>query len=178
MQCRICKEEKKPGEIRFIDEIPYCLNCLFENHPPFLIYPIGFVENNLTRDGNFHLKGNRHDLSKIHLFSSQKPFIYKLEDGEEYTFAHTGNEAGLARLEEIMQEAEENDPYYHGNYIYIRGLIASIQGDYNRSLDLLESARDHGLSFHGHLYFLDVDLMPLFDHPRFVALIDPLNAVQ
>ncbi len=93
-------------------------------------------------------------------------------------FAHTGNEAGLARLEEIMQEAEEKDPYHHGNYIYVRGVVAAIQGDHDKALDLLESARANGLSFHGHLYFLDVDLMPLFDHPRFKALINPLEAVQ
>lgn len=80
MQCRNCQQEKETEDLRFIDDLPYCINCLYQNQQPFQIYPIGFIENMLKRDKDFHLKGNRQEISKIHLFPSQKPFIYKLEE--------------------------------------------------------------------------------------------------
>lgn len=79
-KCQKCKRERDVSDVEIIDGEVTCHECLYENHDPFKIFPIGFVENNLTRGAGFGVKGNRGDISKIHLFASQKRFLYKLED--------------------------------------------------------------------------------------------------
>ncbi|MGV9171300.1 MAG: TrmO family methyltransferase domain-containing protein [Promethearchaeia archaeon] len=78
--CIQCKEEKEEDQIELIDGQYICHMCLYNNHSPYKIYPIGFVDNELARGERFGLKGSTRDISKIHLFSSQRPFLYKLDE--------------------------------------------------------------------------------------------------
>lgn len=78
--CSKCKKEKNLTHLEKIDSKFICQSCLYNNHKPYKIYPIGFVENELTRGDGFGLRGSRQEISKIHLFKSQKPFLYRLED--------------------------------------------------------------------------------------------------
>jgi len=86
--CIKCKKEFNSSQLEKIDDDFICHSCLYENHDPFEIYPIGFVENQLERGHGFGLKGSRASTSKIHLFSSQIPFLYKLEDEKWITVVY------------------------------------------------------------------------------------------
>ena len=86
--CTKCNKEFDSSQLEQIDGEYICHSCLYENHGPFEIYPIGFVENQLERGQGFGLKGSRASTSKIHLFSSQKPFLYKLEDEKWITVVY------------------------------------------------------------------------------------------
>ena len=81
--CTKCKKKRELSNLEIVDDSYICHSCLYSNCEPFEIFPIGFVENQLERGKKFGLKGNRAEISKIHLFSSQSPFLYKLED-EKY----------------------------------------------------------------------------------------------
>ena len=84
-KCERCGKSVEDSEIFIVDDENVCAGCLFENHPPFEIYPIGFVRNELRRDASaFGVNGNK-EVSRLELFSSQKPFLYKLEDEEFIT---------------------------------------------------------------------------------------------
>ena len=72
--------EYEAPQLEKVDGDFICFSCLYENCKPFKLFPIGFVENHLERGNGFGLKGNRTQISKIHLFKSQLPFLYKLED--------------------------------------------------------------------------------------------------
>lgn len=78
--CSKCNKEKNLTQMEKVDGEFICKSCLYNNHKPFMIYPIGFVENQITRGHKFGLKGSRDNISKIHLFKSQEPFLYRLED--------------------------------------------------------------------------------------------------
>jgi len=78
--CTKCKKEFELLKLEIIDDSYICHSCLYSNYEPFEIFPIGFVENQLERGKGFGLKGNRAEISKLHLFSAQSPFLYKLED--------------------------------------------------------------------------------------------------
>jgi tRNA (Thr-GGU) A37 N-methylase len=79
-ECSCCGKEKDARSISIVDDKIICVQCLYENNQPFQIYPIGFVRNSLRRAetgfGTAGVKG----VSRIELFESQKPFLYKLED--------------------------------------------------------------------------------------------------
>lgn len=78
--CSECKEEKDVNRVEFIDGECICHSCLYNDHEPFQIYPIGYVCNQKTRGKRFGIKGGKGGISEIRLFNSQKPFLYKLED--------------------------------------------------------------------------------------------------
>ncbi|MFW9988938.1 MAG: hypothetical protein ACFFC3_09805, partial [Candidatus Odinarchaeota archaeon] len=78
--CTKCKNEREISDLEIIDGSYICHSCLYSNYEPFKIFPIGFVENLLERAKGFGLKGKRAEISKIFLFPSQFPFLYKLED--------------------------------------------------------------------------------------------------
>ncbi|TFG08187.1 MAG: tRNA (N6-threonylcarbamoyladenosine(37)-N6)-methyltransferase TrmO [Promethearchaeota archaeon] len=86
--CKKCKKEFELSQLEQIDDYFTCYSCLYENHQPFKIYPIGFIENQLERGDGFGLKGRRSQISKIHLFESQRPFLYKLEDEKWITVVY------------------------------------------------------------------------------------------
>ena len=78
--CSNCKKEIDLNQLEKIDGNFTCYTCLYQNHKPFKIFPIGFVENRLKRGDKFGLTGSKTQISKIHLFETQRPFLYKLED--------------------------------------------------------------------------------------------------
>ena len=78
--CIKCKTELDLSQLEEVDDSFICHSCLYQNFKPFKIFPIGFVENKLEREEGFGLKGNKHNVSKIHLFKTQQPFLYKLEE--------------------------------------------------------------------------------------------------
>jgi tRNA (Thr-GGU) A37 N-methylase len=78
--CTKCKQEFQLSKLEKIDDSYICFSCLYQNFNPFKIFPIGFVENQLEKGEGFGLKGKPNPISKIHLFETQRPFLYKLED--------------------------------------------------------------------------------------------------
>jgi tRNA (Thr-GGU) A37 N-methylase len=80
MICSKCKDKKDPSQIEKVDGEIICHSCLYNGYEPFKIYPIGFVENTLKRGERFGVKGYKRNSTKIRLFSSQRPFLYKLEE--------------------------------------------------------------------------------------------------
>jgi tRNA (Thr-GGU) A37 N-methylase len=88
--CSKCKKESDLSKLEKIDGNFICHSCLYSNFKPFKIFPIGFVENQLQRgeEFGFGLKGNRNQISKIHLFKTQLPFLYKLEDEKWITIVY------------------------------------------------------------------------------------------
>ncbi|MHA1669925.1 MAG: TrmO family methyltransferase domain-containing protein [Promethearchaeota archaeon] len=78
--CTKCKKEKEIDQFDRFDDKFMCHACLYQNQEPFKIFPIGFVENQLKKGEGFGLKGSKNDSSKIVLFESQQPFLYKLEE--------------------------------------------------------------------------------------------------
>lgn len=78
--CIKCKKEFDLSQLEEIDENFICHSCLYQGHKPFNIFPIGFVENSLERGNKFGLKSGKDQVSKIHLFKTQQPFLYKLEE--------------------------------------------------------------------------------------------------
>ena len=86
--CTKCNKEKEADQLDKYDENLICYSCLYQNNKPFKIYPIGFVDNSLERGEGFGLKGSRNSVSKIRLFESQQPFLYKLEEDEWITVVY------------------------------------------------------------------------------------------
>jgi len=86
--CTKCKSEVNAIYGERVDNQFICYKCLYRNYEPFKIFPIGFVENQLERANRFGLKGNKPQISKIHLFESQKPFLYKLEEEKWITVVY------------------------------------------------------------------------------------------
>ncbi len=86
--CAKCKKEKDSDHFDKFDDKFMCYSCLYQNYKPFKIFPIGFVENQLERGEGFGLKGSRNDVSKIRIFESQKPFLYKLEEEKWITVVY------------------------------------------------------------------------------------------
>ena len=80
----VCSKE----ESFIIDSKNVCSRCLFGDISPVKIYPIGFVANKQDRDNSdFGLCGKSRT-SRIKLFSSQKQFMYKLEDERNLTIVY------------------------------------------------------------------------------------------
>ncbi|TFF99703.1 MAG: S-adenosylmethionine-dependent methyltransferase, partial [Promethearchaeota archaeon] len=86
--CKKCKKESDPSELEKINGEYICYSCLYQNAEPFKIYPIGYVSNNLERGEGFSLIGRKTEISKIHLFESQKSFLYKLEEEKWITVVY------------------------------------------------------------------------------------------
>ena len=95
--CTKCKKEKQLDQLDKYDDKFICYSCLYQNNKPFKIFPIGFVENLLERGEGFGLKGSRNNVSKIHLFESQLPFLYKLEEDDWITVVYYFNKQGKIR---------------------------------------------------------------------------------
>ncbi|MFX1257815.1 MAG: TrmO family methyltransferase [Promethearchaeota archaeon] len=86
--CIKCKKEFSLSQLEKVDDIFICHFCLYRGNKPFKIFPIGFVENQLERGERFGLKGHLSQISKIHLFKTQQPFLYKLEDEKWITVVY------------------------------------------------------------------------------------------
>ncbi len=87
IECLECGKNAEPDRVVYIDESPYCLNCMYGDLKPIEIYPIGFVRNNLDRhlDKEFGLIGDPREESRIELLPSQEHFMYKLEEEKHLT---------------------------------------------------------------------------------------------
>ena len=86
--CTKCKKETDLSQLEKIDDEFICYSCLYPNCKPFKTFPIGFVENQLSRRERFGTKGKTNEISKIHLFKSQKSFLYKLDDEKWITIVY------------------------------------------------------------------------------------------
>ncbi|MHA1672667.1 MAG: TrmO family methyltransferase domain-containing protein [Promethearchaeota archaeon] len=80
VECSKCKLETSRSKIERIDDALVCHTCLFNGNRPYGIYPIGFIENDLSLGKTLRMEGDRSQISKVRLFRSQEPFLYKLED--------------------------------------------------------------------------------------------------
>ncbi|MEA2011818.1 MAG: TrmO family methyltransferase [Verrucomicrobiota bacterium] len=90
-----CVIEKNRSCAGYDKEI--CANCFYEENLPFEIYPIGFVENDMERDSSDFGRKGSYGNSKINLLSSQKPFMYKLEDEEYLTIIYYLHKSRVVR---------------------------------------------------------------------------------
>lgn len=86
--CNKCKKEKNLTHLEKLDSEFVCHSCLYNNHKPYKIYPIGFVKNQLARGHKFGLTESRNEISKIELFKSQEPFLYRLKDEKWITVVY------------------------------------------------------------------------------------------
>ena len=86
--CDVCGRSANAGRLFIIDGTPLCNICLFGPVDPVSIYPIGIVENSLSRnESDFGLSGE--DMrSRIILHSAQKRFMYRLEQEKELTIIY------------------------------------------------------------------------------------------
>ena len=97
IRCAECTALCPAEALVLIDGTPVCRRCLFGDHPPVLIYPIGFVRNAQQRaESGFGLRGHG-GMSRIELLPSQRRFMYKLEDEERLTIVYHLHEARPVR---------------------------------------------------------------------------------
>ena len=95
--CSNCGRKTDKKDINEIDGKNICASCLYGKQKPFNVYPIGFVRNDLRRDGSrFGLKGEK-NVSRIELFPSQRSFLYKLEEEKRITVIYYLHEARPVR---------------------------------------------------------------------------------
>ena len=88
IQCNRCKKTVNGKKIHIVDNQTLCAQCLYGDLEPFEIYPIGFVENGLTRaKTGFDTNGEK-GISRINLIESQRTFLYKLEDEKKITIVY------------------------------------------------------------------------------------------
>lgn len=94
-----CSRCGKPSDKLFtLDDHEVCSRCIYGDEKPFEIYPIGYVRNNLTRsESDFGVKGDKSCISKIELFESQKPFMYRLEEETNLTIVYYLNQSRTVR---------------------------------------------------------------------------------
>jgi tRNA (Thr-GGU) A37 N-methylase len=64
---------------------------------PVLIYPIGFVRNNQQKAVRGFGLNKKDKLSRIELFESQKPFLYRLEDESKITVIYYLHKSGTVK---------------------------------------------------------------------------------
>jgi len=96
-KCSRCGRKAVEGELCVIDDRPVCVSCLYEKSKPYPVYPIGKVKNGLARaEKGFGVVG-REGISRIELFESQRPFLYKLEEEKVITVVYYLHEAGPVR---------------------------------------------------------------------------------
>ena len=87
-ECSKCGKSVEKNKVCIVDDSCICAKCMYENAAPFEIYPIGIVRNNLQRGHTgFGLIG-KGVISRIELISTQKPFMYKIEDEKFLTVVY------------------------------------------------------------------------------------------
>ena len=78
--CAECGEEAEKHKIAFIDNKSVCFACLYGETKPVEIYPIGNVRTTLDSKETGTLPAKPEGISCVELFSSQRRFLYKLEE--------------------------------------------------------------------------------------------------
>ncbi|MBD3271655.1 MAG: hypothetical protein GF384_03850 [Elusimicrobia bacterium] len=86
--CSRCGKKTTNKDLFIIDEQQVCVHCLYGTAQPFALYPIGIVKNELTRAQKGFGTTGKKDISRIELFESQKPFLYKLDDEKHITVVY------------------------------------------------------------------------------------------
>ncbi|MBN1664282.1 MAG: hypothetical protein JW943_11835, partial [Deltaproteobacteria bacterium] len=81
--CSECGREAEKDRIFEIDGVHICAGCLYDNATPFEIWPIGVVKNKLQRKKAGFGTAGPGNVSRIELVSSQKRFLYQLDE-EKY----------------------------------------------------------------------------------------------
>ncbi len=95
--CSRCGKGVDSGEMLIIDDLPVCVKCIYGDAEPFKIYPIGMIKNGLRRaDKGFGVSGEE-GVSRIELFVSQKPFLYKLEEEKIITIVYYLHESDYVK---------------------------------------------------------------------------------
>ena len=87
-KCSRCHRTTGPDKIYIIDDNPVCAICLYGKTKPFKIYPIGIVKNALMRAKKGFGTAGKEGMSRIELFESQRPFLYKLEEEKNITIVY------------------------------------------------------------------------------------------
>ena len=84
IKCSECRQQCGKDSIRFVDNKPVCLNCLYGSVDPVSIWPIGFVVNGKKRSREaFGTTGG--DVSEIRLSSGMARFMKGLADESHLT---------------------------------------------------------------------------------------------
>jgi len=86
--CSRCRKTAACDKVYIIDDEPVCAACIYGEAEPFKIYPIGVVKNDLRRAEKGFGTTGKEGLSRIELFESQRPFLYKLEEEEFITVVY------------------------------------------------------------------------------------------
>lgn len=87
-QCSECARIVEEKRVCIIDDKPVCPTCVYGQIEPFAIYPIGKVRNNIQRsETGFGTVGSK-GISCIDLISSQKRFMYKLDEERFLTIVY------------------------------------------------------------------------------------------
>ncbi|MCD4703073.1 MAG: TrmO family methyltransferase [Methanosarcinaceae archaeon] len=94
--CVKCGKLVEEKNVCVVDNNHICVNCMYQGHEPFEVFPIGFVRNKQTRGDNFGLEG-KEEISMIELFDSQKPFMYRLEDEKHLMIIYQLHESRMVR---------------------------------------------------------------------------------
>ena len=93
LKCSECGRDRGELSMRFIDDKPVCLNCLYGSVDPVRIWPIGFVVNDKKRaNRGFGATGG--DVSEIRLFPGMARFTKGLADETHLTVVWQLHEAG------------------------------------------------------------------------------------
>jgi len=92
-ECSRCYRKAGQDKICIIDGKPVCATCIYGKTKPFKIYPIGVVKNELARAKKGFGTVGKEGISRIELFESQKPFLYKLEEEKTITVVYYLHEA-------------------------------------------------------------------------------------
>ena len=78
--CSECGQKVNKSKACVIDDKVVCYTCMYGDITPFDIYPIGRVRTKLGTKETSNLPADSNGISCIDLFSSQKRFLYKLEE--------------------------------------------------------------------------------------------------
>ena len=92
-KCSRCYRKTGHDKVCIIDDKPVCVTCIYGNHKPFKIYPIGAVRSELKRAKKGFGTTGKERISRIELFESQKLFLYKLEEEKIITVVYYLHEA-------------------------------------------------------------------------------------
>ena len=87
-KCSRCYKRSRRDKIYNIDGKPVCAVCVYGKTKPFKIYPIGVVKNELARTKKGFGTSGKEGMSRIELFESQEPFLYKLEEEKFITVVY------------------------------------------------------------------------------------------
>jgi tetratricopeptide (TPR) repeat protein/predicted Ser/Thr protein kinase len=84
--------------------------------------------------------------------------------------ARRGDREGAMRVFGELAKLER--PFLFGRHLYWQACIASLLGEKERAVALLEEAFSQGLDYGVHLH-RNIDLEPLWDYPPFIELLRP-----